>query len=228
MFGSYSFIYAAFNRGMAYANRAKYSNVSDRILCISDPHVPYQLPIETFSQYAGLADTLVLNGDICDHQAISRFPKSYRVSPMEELITCRQYLISLIEYINPQKVIVIYGNHDTRFQSYFAKNLDSDILELMPKTSLELLFVDGFHHYNKKERTKVWYSPLKEVFSDIETVYADNWFYQIGDAICCHPIAYSSGILKTADKAVQYFRNEGYKSQVDLSSYSSHRRLCSR
>lgn len=154
--------------------------------------------------------TLVLNGDIADCQAISKFPKAYRVSPMKELVRAREYLVALIDYIAPRAVVVNYGNHDVRFQQYLARNLDSDILELMPKTALELIFVDGFHHYNKEYGTKTWYEPVKDIYPDIDIRYTDNWFCQIGQTIFCHPMTFSGGIMKTADKAVQFFRNEGH------------------
>ena len=104
-----------------YDEYLKTNGVATRILSISDTHVPFQLPIETFSEYRNRVDILQLNGDITDCQAISKFPKTYRVSPMEELIEGRQYLINLIEYINPKKVVITYGNHDLRFQTYFSK-----------------------------------------------------------------------------------------------------------
>lgn len=187
-----------------------YNSVATTILSVSDLHVPFQLPKELLSDYVNRTDILQLNGDISDMQSISTFPKAYRVSPMEEIIETRKYLIELIEYINPKKVVITYGNHDIRFQSYLAKNLDSDLLELMPKTSLELIFVDGFRHFDKRERTKVEYKPLKDVFENIEIEYVDNWYCQINDTIFCHPMAYSSGILKTAEKAMLWFRNEGF------------------
>ena len=102
-------------------------------------------------------------------------------------------------------VIMILG-----FRLILVKNLDTDLLELMPKTALELVFVDGFNHYNKRERTKVWYEPLNKVFTDIEIDYTDNWHCQIGETIFCHPLAFASGIMKTSEKAMQWFRNEGY------------------
>lgn len=203
--------YAAFRRGMQYERQKELRKIKNRILSISDTHVPYQLPISAFSDYVGITDTLVLNGDIADCQAISKFPKTYRVSPMKELIETRQYLIDLIKYISPAKVVINYGNHDIRFQQYLAKSLDSDLLELMPKTALELIVVDGFHHYDKAIGAKTYYSPIQEVIDDIEIVYTDSWHCQIGKTIFCHPTAFSSGILKTAEKAVQYFRNEGYQ-----------------
>lgn len=187
-----------------------FQSVGTTILSISDFHVPFQLPIELLADYKNRIDILQLNGDIVDMQALSKFPKVYRVSPMEELIIGRQYIIDLIEYLNPKKVIVTYGNHDNRFQQYLARNLDSDILELMPDNSLELMFEDGFTHFNKRERTKVKYEAIKKVFPEIEIEYTGNWYCQIGDTIFCHPIAYSSGILKTAEKAMLWFRNEGF------------------
>lgn len=186
------------------------SSVATRILSVSDFHVPFQLPVSTFEDYIGKVDILQLNGDISDCQAISKFPKSYRVSPMEEIIETRKYLIELIDYIKPKKVVANFGNHEIRFQNYLSKNLDSDLLELMPKTSLELIFVDGFKHYNKRERTKVEYKPLCEVIEDVEIEYTDNWFCQIGKTIFCHPLAFSSGMMKTSENAMNYFRNEGY------------------
>lgn len=184
--------------------------MATRILSISDLHIPFQKPIETFSNYVGKVDILQLNGDITDSQGISRFPKTYRISPMEEIILTRKYIIELIDFIKPKRVDVVYGNHDMRFQSYLAKNLDTDLLELMPKTSLELIFIDGFHHFNKREKTKVWYNPLKDVITDVEINYCDSWYEQIGQTIFVHPLAFLSGNLKTAERAMLYFRNEGF------------------
>lgn len=202
--------YTAMKYGIDYQLRRGDKDIHTTILSISDLHIPFQLPIEVLEDYIDRVDILQINGDVCDNQATSKFPKCYRVSPMEEIIEARQYLIDLIGYIRPKKVAINYGNHDIRFQSYLAKNLDTDLLELMPKTSLELIFEDGFHWYNKRELTKVWYSPLKEVIEDTELVYIDNWFCQIGDAIFCHPLAFSTAMMKTAEKAMLYFRNEGF------------------
>ena len=207
---SYRKFFKAFDKGRKYEQMKRFEGVFKRILAISDLHVPYQLPIETFSDYVGKVDILQINGDITDCQGISSFPRTYRGSPMEEIIECRQYLIDLFEYLKPKEVIITFGNHDARFQSYFAKNLDTDILELMPHTSLDLIFNDGFNHYNKKNKTKVWYEPLNKVFDNIDVQYAGNWFCQIGDTIFCHPLSFNSGMLKTSERAMQWFRNEGY------------------
>jgi hypothetical protein len=206
---AYRKYYTAFNRGRDFERARNQNGIATRILSISDLHVPFQKPVETFHDYVGAIDILQINGDVCDYAAISRFPKVYRNSPMEEMIVARQYLIDLIEYIRPNRVVLTYGNHDIRFQSYLAKQLDTDILELMPATSLELICNDGFRHYDKRQRTKIWYEPLRDVFSDIQIEYAENWYCQIGQVIFCHPLAFKSGIMKTSQDALMYFRNEG-------------------
>lgn len=182
------------------------TGIENRILCLSDFHVPYQLSVHNFVDYVDNLDILVLNGDIVDMQAISKFPKQYRISPMEEVIQGRQYLIELIEYLKPRKVIVNYGNHDKRFASYLSKHLDSDLLELMPDTVLELILLDGFHHYDKRTKAKTHYKPLVEVFHNLEIYYTNDWKYKIGKTWFAHPTLYSSsGTLKTSEKAMDYF-----------------------
>lgn len=206
---AYRKLWQNFSRMYNALKAAENTAVATRILSVSDTHVPFELPIETLSAYKGRVDILQLNGDICDCQAISKFGKTYRVSPMEEIIKARKYVMDMIEYLKPKKVVVTYGNHDLRFQNYIAKNIDNEIAELMPKTSLELIFVDGFYHYDKREGKKSWYAALKQLFPYVEIDYADNWWAQIGDTIFAHPSAFSSGVLKTAEKAMYFFRNEG-------------------
>lgn len=173
-------------------------------MCLSDFHYPFNLPKETFKEYRNV-DVLVINGDLLDCQSISKFPKLYRVSPMEEMIGGRQYLIDLIEYINAKKIYVNIGNHEKRFGAYLAKNLDNELIELHPDTALDYIITDGFYHYDKRQRTKVWYEPIVDVFPDKDIVFTGDWYCKIGKSIIAHPLAYSSGMLKTTEKAVNHF-----------------------
>lgn len=184
-----------------------FGGVATTILSLSDMHVPFQLPKELLSEYIGKIDILQINGDVIDCQALSKFPKQYRISPMEEMIQGRQYLIDLINYIKPKSVICNYGNHDKRFSSYFAKNIDTDILELLPDTSLELIFETGFRHYDKKNGTKIWYEPICSVFNDIKIEYIDDWKSKIGNTYFVHPLAFRQGNLATAEKAKDYLQD---------------------
>lgn len=183
-----------------------FNGVATTILSISDLHVPFQLDYTLLKDYKNV-DILQINGDVIDCQALSRFDKQYRISPMEEMICGRQYLIDLIEYIKPKKVVCNYGNHDKRFANYFSKNLDTDVLELLPDTSLELIFVDGFYHYDKRSKAKIWYEPLCNIFKDIDITYVDDWKVKIGKSWFVHPLAYRQGFLATADKAKDYLQD---------------------
>ena len=185
-----------------------YGGVATTILSISDLHVPFQLSYELLSKYRNV-DILQINVDVVDCQALSRFPKQYRISPMDEMIQGRQYLIDLIKYINPKKVICNYGNHDVRFSNYFAKNIDTDLLQLQPNTSLELIFDDGFRNYDKLNKTKTWYEPLTNVFDDtgIDIQFVDDWKVKIGKTWFVHPLSYRSNILATADKAKDFLQD---------------------
>lgn len=201
--------YAAFSRGRKYEIDRRENGVKCRALVISDLHCPFQKPISVFKDYIGRVDYLVLNGDILDCQAISKFTKTYRISPIEEMIGARNYLIELIETIKPKKVFVTYGNHDIRLGAYLAKNLDTDLQELMPETALDYIFIDGFTHYDRKTHSKIHYDAIKDVFDDVEIVYEGKWFVKIGDVVICHPRAFASNPMKTAEKAAIWFRNEG-------------------
>lgn len=201
---AYRKYYRAFEDGMRYRDRQINSNVGKKILCISDLHYPYQLNKETFANYINEVDILVLNGDLIDMKEISSFERSYRQSPMDEIIGCRSYLIDLIKYINPKTVYANYGNHDMRFHKYLAKNLDTDLLELMPDTALDIIFNDGFYRYNKMAGVKEYYEPISSVI-DIPVVYTGKWWCKIGKTIFAHPSSYSSGMLKTTEKSVNYF-----------------------
>ena len=202
--------FAAFNRGRNYEREIAERGVATRVLSISDLYFPFAKPIETFSKYVGRVDILQLNGDIFDCQSISKFSKSYRIPCIEELVEGRQYIIDLIDYIKPKKVIANYGNHELRLGAYLANHLDSDLQELMPETALDYIFVDGFYHYDRRNHIKTWFEPLRETFDDIEVVYSGEWFSQIGHVMFVHPKAFSSSPMKTAEKAVLWFRNEGY------------------
>lgn len=193
------------------------SGVARRILSISDLHIPYQLPIDTFEEYKGRVDVLQINGDVLDCQSLSKFPKMYRISPMEEIIEGRQYLIDLIQYIGAKEVYINYGNHDIRMGAYFAKNLDSDILELAPNNAIELIVEDGFRHYNKRTMQKVYYPPIKDAFVDlgINVHYVSDWKVKLGKVWFVHPLAYRQGILATAEKA------KGYLQDIDTEPFDA-------
>lgn len=196
--------YASFHRGQLYERRRHQRKDMTRILAISDAHVPYNLPVDTFADYAGV-DILVVNGDTLDCQQLSNFPKMYRSSPIEEMVLARQYLIDVISMIHPKDVYINYGNHELRLGAYLAKNIDNDIQELLPLTPLDLIVEDGFSHYSRETRAKTWYEPIQDMFDGTSVHFTGDWRVKIGKTIFAHPKAYSSAMLKTSEKAINFF-----------------------
>lgn len=197
-----------------------FAGVATTILSISDLHYPFAKPLDTFKEYSGKIDILQLNGDLIDCTSLSKFLKTYRVSPIEEIIGARQYIIDLIEMIKPKKVIVNHGNHELRLGSILAAKLDNELQELMPETALDYIFVDGFTHYDRRTKSKVKYSPLCDVFDDVEIEYTGTWYSQYKDVLFCHPKAFSSMPMKTASNALMWFRNEEFNFKSLIMSHT--------
>jgi predicted phosphodiesterase len=200
-------------RKMAYGYQ-EYDNyihslngVSTRILAISDLHIPFNIDIETFREYSNRVDVLVLNGDIQDCQSCSKWSKKYRVNVTEEMILARQFMIDLINMIKPKQVIIVKGNHEMRMGRYLSDKLNEDIMNLMPDSPMDLIINDGFKNRDRFKGTETWYEPLVDVFKDenICISYTGEWYRKVGKTIFAHPLSYSSGMLKTTEKAVEYF-----------------------
>lgn len=181
-----------------------------RILSISDSHVPFNLPIDYFKKYANRVDILVFNGDIEDCWSCSVFPKEYRIGLADEMILTRNYIIDVINMIKPKEVIVIMGNHEFRLKKYLTDKLNEDILTITPDSPLELIVNKGFHVKDRFNRTETWYSPLSEMLKEhgVNILYDGSWWKIIGHVIFAHPLAYSSGMLKTTEKATNFFLRE--------------------
>lgn len=175
-----------------------------RILAISDAHIPYHLPLDALPENMGRVDILVLNGDLMDCQALSRFPKEYRISPVEEMVIARDYVIRLIDRVKAKKVVVNYGNHEKRLNGYLTKRIDPELMELMPDTPLEYLFERGFTRDDRKNGISTYYNPITEIYPGLDIEYTHSWYCRIGKTVFAHPLAYSSPTLKTTEKMVDY------------------------
>lgn len=199
--------FVSFNRGREYERKHSSEYVCQRILALSDLHVPYNYPVNTFSEYKGNVDVLVLNGDIMDCQSISFFPKKYRISFVEEMIAARQYIMDLIDLIRPKSVLITKGNHEHRMIRYLSDRLNEDLMNLMPDSPMDLIINDGFKDNDRFKRTEVYYPPLRDLYLEqgISIYYNGEWYCRVGNIIFAHPLTYSSSMMKTTEKAVTYF-----------------------
>ena len=139
------------------------SNVSNRILALSDFHVPFQVSLDKFSSYAGRVDTLVLNGDIEDCQSISKFTKMYRVDLIDEMIEARKLILDLADMIKPKRIYIVVGNHEKRLGRLLANAVGAEVMGLMPDTPLDLIIKDGFRKRDRFFGTDMWYEPVETV-----------------------------------------------------------------
>lgn len=179
----------------------------ERILCISDIHIPFNLPVDLYKDYKGIVDTIIINGDLLDCWSCSSYPKKFKINLDEELVLGRQFIIDLIDLISPKKVMFVLGNHEYRMQRYLSDRVSEELLGVIPSDPLGMIINDGFDVDDIRNKTKTHYSSITEMYSDsnIEIFYDKNWWIKEGNVIFCHPLSYSSGMLKTTEKAVNYF-----------------------
>lgn len=192
--------------GMLEYDEYLHSNagVKERILCISDAHVPFNLPVNIFSGYAGTVDTIVFNGDILDCMSCSTYPKQFRLGMDEELVAGRQYIIDVVNLIKPSKIVITVGNHELRLGRYLTDKLNEDVISIMPTNPLDQIIDLGFITRDARNKTCTHYEPLRNVL-DVEIIYDGSYYQKVGNVLFVHPIKYSSGMLKTTEGAVNYF-----------------------
>lgn len=183
------------------------ADIANRILAISDLHIPFNLPIDVYKPFIGKVDTLVLNGDIEDCQSCSKFSKKYRIDVDKEMVMTRDFMIELIHMLSPKKVVIVKGNHEHRMGRYLSDRLNEDLMSIMPDSPMDLIVNDGFKVKDRVNKTETWYSPIADLFREegIDVSYTGEWWRKVGNTIFAHPLSYSSGMLKTTEKAVEHF-----------------------
>jgi len=127
----------------------------NNILLLSDIHVPYHnIQALTLALKYGLeneVNTVLLNGDIIDFYAISRFEKDPRKRNFgHEVLMTRQFLQTLRKLFPNAAIYYKCGNHDIRYEHYIMRNAP-DLLgmnefsfeSLMKLDELNITFIPG-------------------------------------------------------------------------------------
>lgn len=107
---------------------------SKRTLSLGDIHLPFhdKGALEAALQYGVKfkPDTILLNGDLFDLYAISRFDKDpTKPKVKDELICGRQFLGHLRHRFPKAEIVFRYGNHDRRWDLYLMRTAP-DILDI--------------------------------------------------------------------------------------------------
>jgi predicted phosphodiesterase len=155
-----------------------------RIVIASDFHAPFHDPwavAELIARESGRADTLIVNGDIQDFYAISRFTKYEQVSVESELAAV-DALLGQLSAAFPE-VVLVGGNHDTqRFEKQLRTFLSPElvhVVEFLTGGNLSVLRVIAKRYPNVR-------------FADTQVGrFQVGWFWQLGDLVTTHAEKYS-------------------------------------
>jgi predicted phosphodiesterase len=155
-----------------------------RIVVAGDFHAPFADPwavAELINREGGKADTLIVNGDIQDFYAISRFTKYEPVSVESELAAVDALLGQLAAAF--PEVVLVGGNHDTqRFEKQLRSFLSPEmchIIEFLTGGNLSVLRVIAKRYPNVR-------------FTDTQAGrFHIGWYWQHGDIIAAHAEKYS-------------------------------------
>lgn len=100
---------------------------SGRVLILSDIHIPFHVPrVLEAAVNAGRdegARTVILNGDVLDCHAVSRYPHDgTALTYRQELEYGRQFLAWLRQRMPKARIVFKDGNHDERLEKYVLAN----------------------------------------------------------------------------------------------------------
>lgn len=156
----------------------------ERLVVAGDLHAPFHEPAaiaHLIAQEGGKASTLILNGDIQDFYAISRFAKYERVTIEQELAAVDALLGQFSAAF--ARVVIVCGNHDRpRFERLLRNVLAQDMVEV-----IEFLTGGQLDPIAMLARRY----PNIEMARHSVGRHNVGWFYQHGDLLCAHAEKFS-------------------------------------
>ena len=174
--------------------QGKYQSGRERILVISDLHIPEHQEELILDIIRANKDVhkIFLNGDIIDCKAVSAWHDSEITILDHELITAHRLLVKIREITNAH-IMLIKGNHEQRVNTHYARNakaLGSAVVE----TEILYKLMTGFTIKYEKSRQRIKYEAIENVF------YADARSYLYGDLLLNHPSTFSKNYMQTSQR----------------------------
>ena len=157
-----------------------------KILVMSDLHAPFAnfRALSQAIKNESDADVVVLNGDVFDLHAFSRFDKMSDIAINQEL-NCIRALFKVL-FKKFKHVVWVGGNHDlSRFKKYLMKNIHPSLMEL---------FTDPRELIQRE-------------FANNDLIIVDNTYAEIGDVVFSHIDAFSNVPMKTVGSANDIMRS---------------------
>lgn len=185
-----------------------------KIVSLSDLHIPFQNDnvISHMLKYHSDANTLVLNGDFLEVYSVSSWPKNKAILLREEYEKGLKILKRLAS-IYP-RVILTRGNHEDRLQRYFSAHVDPNV-SFMTDPDILHRMSRGYDFDDNEDLVKT-----HNLDNIIYNKSAVSWFVQIGKCIFAHPSSSTSGPMKNAINAYDYFKSRDYDFDAIVCAHS--------
>jgi predicted phosphodiesterase/predicted transcriptional regulator len=176
----------------------KYAGKTCKILNIADLHIPFTdyKSVQGILREHSDADVLMINGDLLDLFAVSKYAKDKEVALKREIEEGRDFL----EFVSKKfkDVVITDGNHERRLKHFVTNMIPSDMQFLFPQDILQVT-VSG--DVLKKK-------PLSNVH------VVGSWWVKLFDTIFAHPDNYAGANLKTVQNTSEHFllvKNEWHR-----------------
>lgn len=168
---------------------ARFAGRPVKVLYLADLHIPFT-DYDTVYKIVEAnrdANVCVVNGDLLDLFAVSKFSKNKSVALRKELEDGR----TLMEYLAQrfEVVVVTEGNHERRLRRYIEEEIPQDMQFLFPK---DIIRVVASGEVLGRER-----------LANVEVV--GSWWVKLWDTIYAHPDNYSSAPMRTVINTSQHF-----------------------
>lgn len=185
-----------------------------KILSLSDIHFPFaanDLIAEAIEDHQD-ADVVVLNGDIVDGYAASRWPKFKRVIAIHEYM-CAFELVKYLANRFPNVVLVVGNHDDPRLQKHLAGN--GTAMEVM-----DILRPNIMHRIANGEEIDESGRVVKvHDFSNVHINKHNDWFFLVGKTMFIHPHTRGSShpgfsVKKWANSVPNFLNDSDWDSMV--------------
>jgi predicted phosphodiesterase len=152
-----------------------------KILTLSDIHFPFarnDLLEKVIAEHED-SDIVVINGDMFEGYAHSRFEKGKRISALAEYQLAFAFVTMLSERFS--EVYLVDGNHDIRVASYLKKQG----LEIEESQILRPNLIARIANGEKLDDTGMLIDKLK--FNNVFYEQRESWYIRIGKTLFVHP-----------------------------------------
>lgn len=171
--------------------KGKYEKGRERILIMSDMHVPDQDEeriLEAIEEHKNV-NMLILAGDILDCKAVSSFYDE-QISILDKELLDGYWLLKKMREITKAKIVLVKGNHEHRVNRNYAANAKS-LGTALVETEILYKLANGFDIKFGETGERIHYEPIEDVF------YCGARSFVHGDLLVNHPSTFSKIPMRT-------------------------------